>query len=305
MGGESIGEAAGKGLLEGRIIKGVGGLYTVDNGERLWECRLRGRFRREKQDALPGDLVRFAPIDESASTGVVEEILPRANRLTRPPVANVDQILIVMAADQPRPDLWLLDKILLMAGVLGIDAALCWNKEDIADENELKEYIVTYKAAGVAQYVTSARSGSGLPGLRDAFAGRWTVLAGPSGVGKSSLLNLIEEGLGLKTGEISARLGRGKHTTRHVEWIPICRGGWVADTPGFSQARVPESLSLTDLAGFYPDFAPYADNCSYRSCLHDQSRDCGVSQGVRDALINEGRYRRYLAFLKEIKDRQW
>jgi len=292
-------------MPEGWIIKGVGGLYTVDCGDRLWECGLRGRFRREKRDILPGDIVSVTPIDEAARKGVIEEILPRANRLTRPPVANVDQVLIVMASDQPKPDLWLLDRILLMAKERDIKPTLCWNKEDLADPVELKEYIRIYEAAGLPQFVTSAKSGAGASELSAAFAGKRTVLAGPSGVGKSSLLNMIGKGLSLKTGAISDRMGRGKHTTRHVEWISVSPDGWVADTPGFSQAVIPESIEAGALADYYPDFAPWDANCSFRSCLHDQDRDCGVSQGVRDGAVDEGRYRRYLSFLREIKDRQW
>jgi len=268
------------------------------------ECRLRGRFRREKQDVLPGDFVLFEVVDESTRKGVVEEILPRKNRLVRPTVANVDQSLIVMAADYPQPDLWLLDRLLLMIQAEEIEPLLCWNKEDLAGIGELDEYQKPYEAAGVNQLVTCALNGLGVSQLGEKLAGRTTVLAGPSGVGKSSLLNQIEPDILLKTGEVSDRLGRGRHTTRHVEWIPLTQGGWVADTPGFSQLVMPETISSADLALYYSEFEPFLENCRFRSCIHEQEEDCGISQAVREGLIDGGRYQRYLVFLRELKERE-
>jgi ribosome biogenesis GTPase len=297
-----------KGLRSGRIIKGVGGFYTVDEGGeaggRLWECRLRGRFRREKQEVLPGDLVAFDAVDEAQGKGVVEEVLPRKNRLIRPPVANVDQALIVLASDQPQPDLWLLDRLLVMILAEDIEPLLCWNKEDLAGAGGLEGYLKPYEAAGRAQVTTCAISGVGVPLLAEKLTGRTTVLAGPSGVGKSSLLNQIEPGISLKTGEISDKLGRGRHTTRHVEWIPLTIGGWVADTPGFSQMSMPESVTSETLVEYYAEFAPFEERCRFRSCQHDQEDDCGVSAGVQEGAIDEGRYRRYLAFLGELRERE-
>ena len=294
--------------LYGRVLKGVGGFYTVDaggpGGPEYWECRLRGRFRREKQEVLPGDLVAFGAVDEAARQGIVEEVKPRSNRLLRPPVANVDQALIVLASDQPQPDLWLLDRLLIMILAEDIQPLLCWNKDDLASREGLEEYMKPYGAAGVAQLATCALDGAGVPELAEKLAGRTTVLAGPSGVGKSSLLNRIEPGIALKTGEISDKLGRGRHTTRHVEWIPLGIGGWVADTPGFSQLLMPEKVTSGALAEYYPEFGPFAGDCRFRSCLHEQDRDCGVSLGVQEGKIDEGRYRRYRTLLKELKERE-
>ncbi|MCL1804898.1 MAG: ribosome small subunit-dependent GTPase A [Clostridiales bacterium] len=291
--------------LPGRVLKGVGSFYTVDAGAHgLWECRLRGRFRREKQEVLPGDIVAFGVVDESGRKGIVEEVAPRSNRLLRPPVANVDLALIVLAADQPQPDMWLLDRLLIMIQAESIQPLLCWNKMDLAGQAVLEGYRKPYDAAGVEQLATCAVSGAGVKELGERLAGRMTVLAGPSGVGKSSLLNRIEPGIELKTGEISDKLGRGRHTTRHVEWIPLAIGGWVADTPGFSQLLMPEGVTSAGLAEYYPEFEPLAANCRFRSCIHDQDRDCGVSQGAREGAVDEGRYRRYRALLKELKERE-
>jgi len=293
-------EAAG---LQAGANAGAGADTGAGAGARatgaLWECRLRGRFRREGQDVLAGDIVAFDVVDAAGYKGVVEEVLPRKNRLLRPPSANVDQALIVLAADTPPPDLWLLDRLLLMLLAEGIRPLLCWNKEDLAGPGDLEGLQAPYAAAGFAQATTCALDGSGADRLAVELAGRMSVLAGPSGVGKSSLLNMIDPRLALKTGEISQKLGRGKHTTRHVEWIPLAGGGWVADTPGFSQIVLPAALTPEALAKYYPDFEPFVAQCRFRSCLHDQDRDCGVSAAVREGSLDGGRYRRYLTFLRE------
>ena len=254
---------------------------------------------------LPGDIVAFDAVDEAGRKGIVEAVLPRKNRLLRPTVANVDQALVVLAADYPQPDLWLLDRLLLMILAEGIEPLLCWNKEDLAGFDELSVYMKPYEAAGFDQLATCALTGHGVALLGEKLAGRTTVLAGPSGVGKSSLLNRIEPDITLKTGGISDKTGRGRHTTRHVEWIPLTQGGWVADTPGFSQMVMPEALTSATLADYYPEFTPYLGGCRFRSCIHDQEQDCGISEGVREGGLDEGRYRRYQAFLHELKDREY
>ena len=306
VGGNVIGESGKDGLLYGRILKGIGGFYYVDEGGggSLWECRLRGRFRREKQEVLPGDMVSFAVVDKGKRKGIVEAVEPRKNRLIRPTVANVDQALVVLAADSPPPDLWLLDRLLLMIDAEDVEPLICWNKIDLVSEGELEGYRKPYEATGVAQVATSAETLVGVDALSERLKGRTTVLAGPSGVGKSSLLNQIEPGIALKTGEVSDKLGRGRHATRHVEWIPLSMGGWVADTPGFSQIVMPDIITSDKLALYFPEFEPYLEGCRFRSCLHDQEQDCGISQGVRDGGIDGGRYRRYLAFLQELTDRE-
>ncbi len=302
-----IEEGQKAGLRQGRVLKGFGGFYYIqedhNTGKSLWECRLRGRFRREKQEVLAGDLVAFATVDEAKLKGVVEEVLPRRNRLLRPPVANVDQALVVLAVDWPQPDLWLLDRLLIMILAEGIEPLLCWNKEDLAKDSKLKELTAPYEAAGITQLATCALSGQGVEALSLHLAGKTTVLAGPSGVGKSSLLNQVEPGILLKTGDLSDKLGRGKHTTRHVEWLPLSVGGWVADTPGFSQIFLPEKVGGAELANYYQEFALYREHCRFRSCLHHQEQDCAVRQAVADKSIDQGRYRRYTTFLQEVQER--
>lgn len=291
-------------LREGRVIKGYGGFYYIDSENRLWECRLRGRFRKEKQELLAGDRVGFTVLDEKGQKGVVEEIKPRKNRLLRPMVANVDQALVVLAADDPAPDLWLLDRLLIMIHHEGIDPLLCWNKADLAHDGALEELTAPYRAAGIRQLITCAARGEGIEELRLDLKDRTTVFAGPSGVGKSSLLNQVEPELALKTGLVSEKLGRGRHTTRHVEWIPLSFGGWVADTPGFSQIYLPKDLSKKQLAEAYREFDAYRQDCRFSSCSHMKEKDCGIRRALDKGLLDSGRYERYTAFLREIEERE-
>ncbi len=287
----------------GRILKGYGSFYYVSDGSILWECRLRGRFRKEKQTVLAGDKVRFGILDAEKHKGVVDEILPRTNALIRPAVANVDQALIVLAPADPEPDLWLLDRLLIMIKNENIQPLLCWNKEDLAAPAEVASLKKAYESAGIIQVQTNALTGQGVAELRALLKDRTTVLAGPSGVGKSSLLNQIEPGLTLKTGETSQKLGRGKHTTRHVEWLPLSSGGWVADTPGFSQIYLPENVNRDKLRAFYPEFDQAQHDCQFSSCSHIKELRCGVKTAVEAGLIDEGRYQRYITFMDELSQR--
>jgi len=284
----------------GRILKGYSSFYYVSDGSQLWECRLRGRFRKEKQTVLAGDKVRFSILDAENRKGVVEEIFPRTNALIRPAVANVDQALIVLAPADPLPDLWLLDRLLIMIKNENIQPLLCWNKEDLAMAADLEDLKKSYEKAGMIQVQTCALSGQGIPELQALLKDRTTVLAGPSGVGKSSLLNGIETGLTLKTGETSHKLGRGKHTTRHVEWLPLSFGGWVADTPGFSQIFLPENITKDTLKAAYTDFDEASQVCQFSSCCHLKERSCGVKAAVEEGLIDQGRYQRYQSFMEEL-----
>jgi ribosome biogenesis GTPase len=284
--------------LEGLLIKGYGGFYYVDDGRKLWACSLRGRFRFRKQDFLPGDRVDFLVVDDVRQTGVIEAVLPRKNELLRPPVANMDQVVIVLAAVDPKPDLWLLDRLLLMIQTAGADPVICFNKQDL-DSDGLAEMIRIYEPAGFQTTVTSTVTGFGMEGLKALMRDRATVFAGPSGVGKSSLLNALAPELRLKTGEISEKLGRGRHTTRHVELLALPFGGWVADTPGFSQVYLPERMKAANLAGLYPDFRPYADQCPFASCMHRDEPDCGVRAAAEACRLDPGRYERYRMFLNE------
>jgi ribosome biogenesis GTPase len=270
----------------------------ANDGNRLWECSLRGRFRIEKQFFLPGDWVDFTVVDANRRTGVIEELFPRKNELLRPPVANVDQVVIVLAVMDPKPDIWLLDRLLLMVQAADAEPVVCFNKQDLNPDG-LAELVGIYEPVGFRTTVTSAVTGFGMDGLKEIMRNRTTVFAGPSGVGKSSLLNALEPKLRLKTGKLSEKMGRGRHTTRHVEQLALSFGGWVADTPGFSKIYLPKKIEAADLAGLYPDFRPYTEQCQFASCLHRDEPICGVRAAAEEGRLDSGRYERYRMFLDE------
>ncbi|HWJ03917.1 MAG TPA: ribosome small subunit-dependent GTPase A [Verrucomicrobiae bacterium] len=283
-------------MLEGIITKGYSGFYYVQAGTQLWECSLRGRFRLNAQEFLPGDRVKISPV--KGTKGVIEEVLPRQNSLVRPTVANVDQAVIVFAASNPEPDLNLLDRILIQVEGAGITPLICFNKADLLGEEELRQLMQVY-ATHYTVLATGAKSGLGIEALKQVLNNKVSVFAGPSGVGKSSLLNALQPGLELKMGEVSRKLGRGKHTTRHVELLPLACGGLVADTPGFSSLHLPP-MKREELAGYFPEIIELAHLCRFSSCLHNQEPQCAVKEGVERGNINPERYKHYLLFLNEV-----
>lgn len=300
--------------MRGRITKGVGGFYEVLCDGQTYFCRARGRFRKEKLTPLIGDWVRFTP-NEGEELGSVDEIEPRRNELKRPPLANLDLLLCVCAASAPQPDLLLMDKLLLQARQIGCAVALVINKCDLAwsdaahparpcnraDEAALSALAAQYAGAVEAVHRVSAARGTGLDALRESIAGRCCCLAGQSGVGKSSLLNALFPQLKLTTGDVSQRLERGRHTTRHVELLML-DGGAMADTPGFSLLEM-EPLEPRLLPALYPEFAPYEGKCRFAGCLHASEPGCAVKDAVADGSIPRGRWERYGEILTELKER--
>lgn len=285
-------------LLEGIIVRGYSGFYYVQVGEKVYECSLRGRYRLTKQDFFTGDRVKIKPV-EGKEKGVIEEVLPRQTVLFRPPIANVTQVVIVMALAQPEPDLVLLDRLLVLAEQARIRPVLCFNKMDLAKPQVSQELFNLYQNIGYRVLLTSAKQEIGIEELRDELKGEVTVLAGPSGVGKSSLLNAVQPGLKLKTGEVGKKTQRGRHTTRHVSLIPFKDSGFVADTPGFSRLQLPE-MKREELSYYFPEFEPYIHNCKFNSCLHHKEPQCGVKEALAKGEINSRRYEHYLDFLAEV-----
>lgn len=282
------------------IIKGYSGFYYVWDGNVTWECSLRGKFRIKKQKFLPGDTVTVTVIDESKKKAVIENVKPRKVEMVRPSIANIEQVIIVMAFNKPEPDLWLLDRLLIMAQNSKVQPVICFNKADLLSAAERKKLIAPYEKLGLLVLQTSSKRGWSIKDLKECLRDNVSVLAGPSGVGKSSLLNAVEKGLSLKTGEISEKMLRGKHTTRHVELIPLSSGGLIADTPGFSQVYLPKDLKREELINYYPDFWEYSSKCRFTSCLHRDEPHCGVRESVVRGLLDEGRYQRYLYYLDEV-----
>ncbi|CCO07175.1 ribosome small subunit-dependent GTPase A [Desulforamulus hydrothermalis] len=285
-------------MFEGVLIRAYGGFYYVQKGAEIWQCTLRGKFRLAKgAAALVGDRVRVTPV--RGNTGRIDEVLPRKTELFRPPVANIDQAVIVFAVQDPEPNLALLDRFLVLAEHAGVAPVVCLNKADLLSGRRDHEWLRLYRKIGYPTVITSTQNNEGIDDLRQLLAGKTSVLAGPSGVGKSSLLNAVQPGLQLKTGEISYKLRRGKHTTRHVELLPLTNGGFVADTPGFSSLDLPD-MEREELGYCFPEFAACAAECKFKGCLHCHEPHCAVKTAVAQGLINQTRYQHYLMFLEEV-----
>jgi ribosome biogenesis GTPase / thiamine phosphate phosphatase len=286
--------------MQGRIIKGVGGFYEVLADGTIYMCRARGKFRRDKMTPAIGDYVDFT-VGTGEELCSVDKILPRRNALKRPAVANIDTLVLVTCASDPEPDLLLLDKLLLSASTLDMEILLVINKCDLATPEAIAALAVQYTGAVAAVLSLSAQSGLGREALLERLQGRCSCLAGQSGVGKSSLLNCLFPDKELETGDISQRSSRGKHTTRHVELLPIPGGGEVADTPGFSLLEM-EKLEPSELPLRYPEFIPYADNCRFDGCMHDSEPGCAVKAAAADGKIPLERMQRYKEILKETRE---
>ncbi|MBA1333794.1 MAG: Ribosome small subunit biogenesis RbfA-release protein RsgA [Firmicutes bacterium] len=293
-------------MLQGRVVKGIGGFYYVRTELGLIECKPRGIFRKEKISPLVGDRVKISLIKSTGEQGVIEEILPRENVLIRPSVANVDHCVIVMSLDNPKPDLLLLDRLLVMAGVSNLNSIICINKMDLESSGCSTEFAETYVSAGYRVVRTSTKTGQGLDDLKDALKDRTSVFAGLSGVGKSSLLNSIQPQLQLRTGEISDRLKRGRHTTRHAELLELSFGGMVVDTPGFSSLKLSalkyEDIVNMDLAAYFPEFKVYSGRCRFAGCRHLKEPGCSVKSAVEKGRIASWRYENYTEIMGEIEE---
>lgn len=284
--------------MEGIITKAYGGFYFVNTVNGLWQCTARGVFRHINVDVMVGDHVSVKPGENYR--GVVQNVHPRRNSLARPPVANVDRAVIVFAVKDPEPSLSLLDRFLISAEFQGIRPVICFNKTDMAGSGS-GEFAGPYAAAGYNVLMTSARDGTGVSNLKEILREGISVFAGPSGVGKSSLLNAVQPGLSLKTGDIGQKIKRGKHTTRHVELLSLEGGGLVADTPGFSSLYLPE-LKREELFLYFPEMEKYVTGCRFAGCLHRSEPDCAVKDAVTRREIDSGRYTRYLELLGEVID---
>lgn len=293
----------------GLITKALSGYYYVlpDDGEQsVIQCRARGIFKKRGLTPLVGDRVVYSMASDDE--GTVDELLPRKSELIRPPIANVDTALLVFAVTQPDISLALLDKFLVHTERAKLRTILCLTKSDLlADDPELAQRIDTlsaaYEAMGYAVLRCSAVSGEGLTAVSDALRGCMTVFSGQSGVGKSSLLNQLVPGINLETGEISNRLGRGRHTTRHVELIAHPDGGFIADTPGFSQLDFAD-IEAEELSLYFAEMAPLMEACKFRGCLHLSEPDCAVRAALQEGRIQHSRYDHYAQFVQEIRDRK-
>lgn len=285
-----------------QVIKMYNGFYylQVAGQEELLSCRLRGRIKRNKGAVVTGDYVEYQMLEDG--TGVIESCLPRRTLLKRPAVANIDQVLITFAARQPDLNQLLLNRFLVLAEWSGIpEIVICINKCDLLEEKA--DFLQDYVQAGYKLLMVSAQEGQGIQKLKNLLTGRVTVFAGPSGVGKSSLLNAVDSNLELATGKISDKIKRGKHTTRAACLLPLPGGGTVVDTPGFSAAEL-ENIDKAQLAHYFPEFRPYIEKCYYNTCTHSHEPDCAVKEAVAAGAICQARYEAYLNILQTINERK-
>ncbi len=288
--------------MQGRIIKGIAGFYYVDTVESgVYECRARGIFRKEGKKPLVGDYVRISVLDTEEREGSLDEILPRKNELMRPAVANIDQALIFFAMSHPKPNYLLLDRFLLSVAREGIPAILCFNKSDLAAEEEIGIVRDIYRGCGASLHFVSVRTGEGINGLREELKGRVTALGGPSGAGKSSFTNALQSGIRMETGEISKKLARGKNTTRHSELIPVEDNTYILDTPGFT-ALDTAPLAKEELDGYYPELTPYRKECYFSPCSHVHEPGCRVREAVEEGMIHTLRYEGYCRIYEELQE---
>jgi len=288
-------------MIKGRIMKVLSNLYTVDSHGNVIECIPRGKFRYTNQKPIVGDIVTIQ-VDEN-NKGYIMEIDERKNQLVRPPIANIDQAIVVFSSKEPRFSFQLLDRFLAIIEHHRITPIIIITKSDLLEEvEEIQTSLNSYIASGYSVIYTSAKNKEGLEQLPAIFKDKISVFTGQSGVGKSSLLNAIDDSLQLETNQISKALGRGKHTTRHVELLPFYNG-LIADTPGFSSLSF-DALTTRDLAVAYHDFREYAKECKFRGCLHENEPNCRVKEAVRNGEIIESRYINYISILEEIKNRK-
>ncbi len=276
-------------MEEYRIIKALSGFYYVQTEDGVVECRARGRFRRQDQSPLVGDFVR---ITRQGDKGVLEALLPRKNAFIRPAVANIDQLVVLASCAIPVTEPFLIDRVLAIAQLQNVPALVVVNKDDLAPAQPLAEI---YRRAGVPVLVTSAETGEGIKALREALAGKLSCLTGNSGVGKSSLLNRACPQLQLPVGEVSEKLGRGRHTTRHIELYSLGSNTFVADTPGFSafDTERMELVHKEQLQYAFPEFAPYLGHCQFPDCAHRKEPGCAVRKALAEGKIGQTRYSSY------------
>lgn len=290
--------------MQGKIIKGIAGFYYVyaEDGN-TYECRAKGIFRKDKRKPLVGDNVDITVLDEKELEGSVTGIHKRRNSLIRPAVANVDQALVIFAMDNPKPNFMLLDRFLIMMEREDVPAVICFNKKDLATAEEREFLYETYQSCGYQVILSSALKGEGLGEIEAVLKGKTTVVAGPSGVGKSSLTNSLQEEVEMETGEISRKLKRGKHTTRHAQIIPVSQDTFLVDTPGFSSLYI-ENMEEQELKDYFPEFRKYEGQCRFQGCRHIHEPGCAVKEALENNEISRLRYEDYLELHQELKEKR-
>lgn len=290
--------------MQGKIIKGIGGFYYVHiENKGIYECKAKGIFRKDNRKPLVGDDVEMDVLDETEKKGNIVELLPRKSELIRPAVANVDQALVIFSITKPAPSLNLLDRFLIMMRQQNLPCIICFNKQDIAEEAERKILEETYEKCGYRVLFVSALQEEGIEPLFEILKKKTTTVAGPSGVGKSSLINRLQSNTVMETGTISEKIDRGKHTTRHSELIAIGENTYIMDTPGFSSLGLFD-MEKEELVQYYPEFAQFEERCRFGGCAHISEPVCGVKDAVAEGLISKIRYENYTLLYEELKNKK-
>lgn len=286
----------------GKITKGIAGFYYVHAEDGcLYECKAKGVFRKEGIKPLVGDDVRISVLDEEKKLGNLDEILPRESELLRPAAANIDQVLVMFAAAKPAPNFNLLDRFLIRMGLENIPVLVGFNKCELVSDAQMAEMQEIYTLAGYPVYFFSVKEQRGLEALRDALEGKTTALAGPSGVGKSSLMNFLCPQAEMETGDVSRKIERGRHTTRHAELFVLHKDTYVMDTPGFSSLYVNE-IEAQDLWSYFPEMQDAEKDCRFTGCCHMEEPDCGVKDRVASGEISKQRYESYRQLYTELSN---
>lgn len=290
--------------MQGKIIKGIGGFYYVHAADGvIYECKARGIFRRENIKPLVGDLVETEVISQTDKTGNISKILQRKSALIRPAVANIDQALVVFAIVKPEPNFNLLDRFLIMMEQQNLPCIICFNKSDIASDQERQDLQRAYETCGYKVLFISVREKEGLEEVRALLQGKTTTVAGPSGVGKSSLINFLYPQAAMETGAISEKIDRGKHTTRHSELFVLDGESYIMDTPGFSSLQLFD-MEKEELKEYYPEFRDYEAGCRFRGCAHISEPGCSVKEALAAGKISGVRYHNYTVLYDELKNRK-
>ncbi|MBP5198874.1 MAG: ribosome small subunit-dependent GTPase A [Lachnospiraceae bacterium] len=295
--------------MRGKIIKGIAGFYYVYISEaedesvigKTYECKAKGIFRKDKKKPLVGDDVCVQEIDRDTLTGNIVEILPRRSELIRPAVANVDQAMIIFSIVKPEPNFNLLDRFLILMREQDLPCIVVFSKLDMDSEDLNIRYEKIYSDAGYDVISVSTVSDTNVDRIRELLKGKTTTVAGPSGVGKSTLINALQDGVKMETGEISEKIERGKHTTRHSEFIPVDRDTFILDTPGFSSLGLFD-LTTETLKDYYPEFSEYEKYCRFGGCVHINEPDCGVKEALSEGRISDLRYSNYRLLYEELKN---
>lgn len=288
----------------GKIMKGIAGFYYVGVvGSGVYECKAKGIFRKDKIKPLVGDDVEIEVLNEEEKLGNIVKILPRRSELIRPAVANIDQALVIFAAREPKPNLSLLDRFLVIMEKQDVPVIICFNKQDLCDDEEVGRLKEIYEACGYPVVLASAKQGEGIEEIKSRLRGKTTTVAGPSGVGKSSLTNLLQNEVQMETGEISKKLGRGRHTTRHSQIIQIEEDTWLYDTPGFTSFYV-EEIEKEELRFYFREFSKYEGTCRFQGCTHTHEPGCMVKNALEEGKISKERYENYLELYGELKEKR-